>query len=309
MLNKDEELTVLEGAEPFFDEEEVFEIKEELFDIHEEENELDKENETLYDENEVAFLRETLFGEEESEFDSENDSELSSDFESEEEDDFDEDDYSEDFASYEDDMDVEFENEDLTKEKHEMNPQKGKNKFLLAVREFFSFLLYIGFAMIFTYLIIHFVGQRTVVNGPSMMHTLHNGDNIILDKISYRFHDPERYDVVVFPVENEERDYIKRIIGMPGETIQIINGFVYVKDENGEMKELGECYGSEIMADGQYDYLTTAPVTLGEDEYFVLGDNRNDSIDSRRIGPIKRDTIEGRAWIRIYPFDSIGKIK
>lgn len=175
--------------------------------------------------------------------------------------------------------------------------------------EFCSFLLYIGAAVLVTFLILHFVGQRTVVNGPSMMNTLKNGDNIILDKISYRFHDPERFDIIVFPVANEEKNYIKRIIGLPGETVQIINGFVYITDEDGEFYELEESYGAAIMKDDTGNYLTTSPVKLGEDEYFVLGDNRNDSIDSRRIGPISRDIIKGRAWIRIYPFDSMGRIQ
>ena len=175
--------------------------------------------------------------------------------------------------------------------------------------EICSFLLYIGAAVLVTFLILHFIGQRTVVNGPSMMNTLKNGDNIILDKISYRFHDPERFDIIVFPVANEEKNYIKRIIGLPGETVQVLNGFVYITDADGKFYELEESYGAEIMLDEAGNYLTTAPVKLGEDEYFVLGDNRNDSIDSRRIGPIPRDIIKGRAWIRIYPFDSMGKIQ
>lgn len=178
-----------------------------------------------------------------------------------------------------------------------------------AFAEFCSFLLYIGAAVIITFLILHFVGQRTVVNGPSMQNTLHNGDNIILDKISYRFHEPERFDIIVFPVDNEEKNYIKRIIGLPGETVQIINGFVHINDENGEPQQLEESYGAEIMFDDEGNYLTTAPVELGQDEYFVLGDNRNNSIDSRRIGPVHRDIIIGRAWVRIYPFDMMGKIE
>lgn len=188
--------------------------------------------------------------------------------------------------------------------------KESERKKTSALAEFWSFLIYIGAAVLVTFLILHFVGQRTVVNGPSMMNTLKNGDNIILDKISYRFHDPERFDIIVFPVANEEKNYIKRIIGLPGETVQIVNGFIYITDEDGKFYELEESYGAEIMVDTSTgEYLTTAPVELGEDEYFVLGDNRNDSIDSRRIGPISRDIIKGRAWIRIYPFDTMGKIQ
>lgn len=213
-----------------------------------------------------------------------------------------------------------FEEEDYSEEEEDSSEEEtesyrkgsGKSKKAggAAFAEFCSFLIYIGAAVLITFFILHFVGQRTVVNGPSMQNTLHNGDNIILDKISYRFHDPERFDIIVFPVENEEKNYIKRIIGLPGETVQIINGFVYITDENGEARQLEESYGAEIMLDSETgDYLTTAQIKLGEDEYFVLGDNRNNSIDSRRIGPIDRDIIIGRAWVRIYPFDAMGKIK
>lgn len=187
--------------------------------------------------------------------------------------------------------------------------KKGSNKKTSGFAEFCSFLLYIGAAVLITFFILHFVGQRTVVNGPSMMNTLMNGDNIILDKISYRFHEPERFDIIVFPVENEEKNYIKRIIGLPGETVQIVKGFIYITEEGGEPYELEESFGAQIMFDEEGNYQTTEPVKLGEDEYFVLGDNRNNSIDSRRIGPIERDIIVGRAWVRVYPFDTMGKIR
>lgn len=205
-----------------------------------------------------------------------------------------------------------YDKEDRDKEETELyRKSSGKNMKTggAALAEFGSFLIYIGAAVLITFLVLHFVGQRTVVNGPSMQNTLHDKDNIILDKISYRFHEPERFDVIVFPVENEEKNYIKRIIGLPGETVQIVNGFVYITDKDGKFYELEESYGAEIMFDDEGNYMTTEPVKLGDDEYFVLGDNRNNSIDSRRIGPIKRDIIIGRAWVRIYPFDAMGKIK
>lgn len=190
-------------------------------------------------------------------------------------------------------------------EKKSDKKKSGKN----GLSEFLSFVLYIAVAMAVTFLIIQFVGQRTVVSGPSMQHTLYNGDNIILDKISYRFHDPERFDIVVFPVPTENKHYIKRVIGLPGETVQIINGFVYISNEDGELEQLDESYGSEILIDPTTgEYMTTSPVKLGENEYYVLGDNRNNSTDSTEMGPISGDIIEGKAWIRIYPFNSIGKL-
>ena len=137
-----------------------------------------------------------------------------------------------------------------------------------------------------------------------METTLSDGDNLIVDKISYRFRDPERFEIIVFPFQYEEHTYyIKRIIGLPGETVQVIDGYVYI---NGEV--LDENYGLEVMDDPG---IAAEPITLGEDEYFVLGDNRNHSSDSRdpSVGVLHRNDIMGRAWIRIWPFDKFGVIK
>lgn len=170
------------------------------------------------------------------------------------------------------------------------------------LREFVSMILYIGIVLLVTFGIVHFVGQRTVVIGTSMTNTLQDGDNLIVDKISYRFHEPKRFDIIVFPYQYEENTYyIKRIIGLPGETVQIDQeGTIFIDGE-----ELRESYGKEVIRDPG---LAGQPITLGEDEYFVLGDNRNGSEDSRfsDVGNIKREDIVGRAWLRIYPFKSFG---
>lgn len=130
---------------------------------------------------------------------------------------------------------------------------------------------------------------------------LHNKDQLMMDKLSYRIHDPERFDIVVFPVvrDGKEEYYIKRVIGLPGETVQIIDGYVYI---NGE--KLDENYGAEVMNDAGR---AAEPITLGDDEYFVLGDNRNRSDDSRyeNVENLKREKIVGRAWVRIWPLDRI----
>ena len=163
---------------------------------------------------------------------------------------------------------------------------------------------YIIGVCVFVFLILHFVGQRTVVNGSSMDTTLANGQNLVMDKLSYRFHDPERYDIIVFPYQHAENTYyIKRIIGLPGDTVQVIDGYVYI---NG--KKLDEHYGAEVMEDPG---IAAEPIKLGDDEYFVLGDNRNHSSDSRvaSVGVLTRDMLIGRAWVRIYPFNKIGVIK
>lgn len=184
--------------------------------------------------------------------------------------------------------------------KEEERSKRGK-----AVRESVSFILYLIVIVVLTFLMIRYVGQRTRVDGSSMENTLTNGDNLIVDKISYRFHEPERFDIIVFPYQYKEDTYfIKRIIGMPGETVQITDkGEILI---NGE--ELVESYGREVIKDPG---LASDPITLGEDEYFVMGDNRNYSKDSRfpDVGNIKRADIIGKAWLRIYPFDKIGFIR
>ncbi|SHJ97444.1 signal peptidase I [Hespellia stercorisuis] len=172
------------------------------------------------------------------------------------------------------------------------------------LRELGGWIVYIAIILGLTYLIITFVGQRTRVEGHSMETTLSDGDNLIVDKISFRFRDPKRFEIIVFPYQYEEDTYyIKRIIGLPGETVQVKDGYVYI---NGE--KLDEHYGNEPMEEAN---MAAEPITLGDDEYFVLGDNRNHSSDSRdpSVGVLKRDDLIGRAWIRIYPFNKFGVIK
>lgn len=175
------------------------------------------------------------------------------------------------------------------------------------MREILSTGLYLLIVLCLTYLVIAFVGQRTEVNGGSMEPTLSDEDNLIVDKITYRFSDPERFDIIVFPFKYKEKTYyIKRIIGLPGETVQIDQqGNIYI---DGEI--LNENYGKEVIQPNSIG-LASQPITLGDDEYFVLGDNRNNSVDSRasEVGNIKRDDIIGRAWVRIWPFDKFGVLK
>ncbi len=199
--------------------------------------------------------------------------------------------------------------EDRKQEENRKEKRAGKEKSPRdksdMVKETLSFILYIAIVFLVTYLVIHYVGQRTQVSGTSMEYTLSDGDNLIVDKISYRFHDPERFDIIVFPFQyKEDTYYIKRIIGLPGETVQIDDeGNIYI---DGEVLE--ESYGREIILDpGE----AASPIELGEGEYFVLGDNRNASSDSRdpSVGKIRREDIIGRAWLRLYPFDRIGFIK
>ena len=129
------------------------------------------------------------------------------------------------------------------------------------LREVLSTGLYLLIVLCLTYLVIAFVGQRTEVNGASMEPTLSDEDNLIVDKITYRFHDPERFDIIVFPYKFKEKTYfIKRIIGLPGETVQIdAEGNIYI---DGEILE--ESYGREVIS-AEHIGLAGEPITLGAD--------------------------------------------
>ncbi len=138
-----------------------------------------------------------------------------------------------------------------------------------------------------------------------MMDTLLDEDNLIVEKISYHFDNPKRFDIIVFyPYGREDKEhyFIKRVIGLPGEKIQIIGENIYINDEI-----LEESYGKDPIT---YPGLAVEPILLEEDEYFVLGDNREISRDSRfeDVGPVKRDLIEGKVLIRLYPFASFGTV-
>lgn len=188
---------------------------------------------------------------------------------------------------------------------------KEENKKRSLLKEVLGDLLFLAIVVAVTLLVIAYVGQRTEVSGTSMEPTLNHGDNLITDKITYRFREPERFDIIVFPVDahaqvTEDSHYIKRIIGLPGETVYIDEGgSIYI---DGNM--LSEGYGKEVIS-GEKRGLAASEVTLGEGEYFVLGDNRNNSEDSRSpaVGNIRREEIIGRAWLRFWPFEQFGILK
>ena len=175
------------------------------------------------------------------------------------------------------------------------------------MRELLNTAIYLLCVLGAVWLVITFVGQRTEVEGASMENTLHNGDNLIVDKLSYRFHDPERFDIIVFPFQFQDNTYyIKRIIGLPGETVQIMDdGSI---DINGE--KLEENYGMEVIKPETIGR-AAEPIELGDDEYFVMGDNRNNSSDSRTdmVGNITRENIIGKAWLRIWPVSDFGVLQ
>ena len=161
----------------------------------------------------------------------------------------------------------------------------------------FDYLVFFALVIAVCLLFIRFVGIRSVVNGSSMNDTLQDGDNVFVWELGYRFHDPERFDVIIFELKDQPGvHYIKRVIGLPGETVQVIDGYVYI---NGEKLE-SDVYGKEVM---ECAYMAEYPVTLGEDEFFVLGDNRNNSRDSRayEVGPVNKSQIVGKGLFRFWP--------
>ncbi|ABX43235.1 signal peptidase I [Lachnoclostridium phytofermentans] len=169
----------------------------------------------------------------------------------------------------------------------------------------FEILIYIVALYFAAFIVPRYILQRTIVVGDSMETSLHNGENLWVEKISYHFDKLKRFDVIVFyPHEKgDDEYYIKRIIGMPGETVQIIGEDIFV---NGEL--LKEDFGKDpIRKPG----LAANPITLEEDEYFVLGDNRTVSLDSRyeEVGPVKKENIGGRAIFRLWPLNKMGPIK
>lgn len=147
--------------------------------------------------------------------------------------------------------------------------------------------------------------QPFVVKGDSMEPNYHSGDYLIIDELSYRLRDPQRGEVIVFnyPLNLSYR-YIKRIIALPGETVELKNGEVYVSRAGGEPTKIDEdLYINQATRDKWKNMLDYGPVTLNSDEYFVMGDNRNYSSDSRRWGLLPAKDITGRVVLRVSLFE------
>ncbi len=172
-----------------------------------------------------------------------------------------------------------------------------KRKPFSIVREL---LLYLLILFLCVTVIPRYVLQRTQVDGESMENTLHDYDNLLVEKVSYYFKDPDRFDIVtLYPNGRDENVYyIKRVIGLPGENVKIEGNKIYI---NGKL--LKESFGK----DGYIEEAGRAAgegITLGKDEFFVMGDNRNNSVDSRfEVGPVKKKNIDGHAIFRICSFN------
>jgi signal peptidase I len=142
--------------------------------------------------------------------------------------------------------------------------------------------------------------QPFIVEGDSMLPNFHNREYLIVDEISYRFNEPERGDVVIFhPPDNPKTYYIKRIIGLPGEGVEMKGGKIYIYNKDFPTGTLLP----EVDYLPQPSVRETVQVDLKYDQYYVLGDNRNNSSDSRVFGAITKEEIRGKAFLRAFPFD------
>lgn len=168
-----------------------------------------------------------------------------------------------------------------------------------------KFIVDIAMVICIAYFLVITFGRRYEVIGNSMNDMLYHDEVLLIDKATYEFSDPQRFDLILFEAEgiNDGKSYIKRIIGMPGETVSIEDGKIYI---DGMILE-NDVTDTQILTPG----LASEPVVLGENEYFVLGDNRNNSEDSRfyTIGNVSRENIIGRPWVRIYPFSKFGFVE
>ncbi|WP_051650812.1 signal peptidase I [Lachnoclostridium phytofermentans] len=184
----------------------------------------------------------------------------------------------------------------------EVEHAEGKSSRKRIVLEILLYVVALFFAAV---IVPKYILQRTVVVGDSMETTLHNGENLWVEKVSYHFDKLKRFDVIVFyPHGKDDNEYyIKRIIGMPGETVQIIGEDIFINSEL-----LTESFGKDPIKNPG---IAVNPIQLAEDEYFVLGDNRTVSLDSRyeEVGPVKKENIGGRAIFRLWPINKMGPIE
>ena len=158
--------------------------------------------------------------------------------------------------------------------------------------------------LLVAFVLVYCAGMRVTVVGNSMESTISDGSQILVNRFVYNIKSPKSGDVIVFLPNGNEKShyYVKRVIGVPGDKVQIKNGLLYVNGELYDMEDIDTIKNAGVAEE---------EITVGEDEYFVLGDNRNSSEDSRyaNIGNIKKEYIKGKAWFVVRPFKEMGRIK
>lgn len=191
----------------------------------------------------------------------------------------------------------------MTKKLSELNDEKNYNESSDKILVLLDWLRTFLFVILVGLFLTIFVIQRNIIQGPSMEPTLHDKDQIFVEKISKHF-SIERGDIITLSdsqIGNQETLLIKRVIGLPGENIKIESGQVFINDEL-----LIETYLADDVKTYTDETLDVSEITLAANEYYVLGDNRPVSKDSRRMGPINKNQIIGKLLIKFYPFNEIG---
>lgn len=164
------------------------------------------------------------------------------------------------------------------------------DKFKKIIKEYIGYVIIIAIVL----LVKEFIASPIIVSGDSMHSTLHDGDVMILDKMAYRDEEIKRFDIVV--IKNNDKYIIKRVIGLPGETVKYIDNTLYINDK---------IYVEDFLDKGTLTgYINVEKIPEGF--YYVLGDNREISLDSRKLGLIEESAIEGKATVTIFPFNRIG---
>lgn len=179
--------------------------------------------------------------------------------------------------------------------------------------EWFDWLKALIIALILAFIVRTFLFAPIVVDGPSMQPNLHNGDHMLVNKINYSINQPNRFDIVVFHA-TEQKDYIKRVIGLPGETVEMKDDTLYINGEKITEPFLAKTKanledGQQYTMDFTMQDIPGAPKVIPEGQILVLGDNRSNSTDSRMLGLISIDQLVGNASIIYWPFDRFGVAK
>lgn len=194
-------------------------------------------------------------------------------------------------------------NKEVKQADNEQEEQKSS-----PLREILDFLAPIIIALVIAMILKYVVFANAIIPTGSMLNTIHENDRVIASRLSYKFNEPERYDIAIFKYpDNEKQLFVKRIIGLPGETVSIQDGTVYITGEDGKTTQLEDSFVSPENK-GHYNGTFVVP----ENSYFVMGDNRGDSFDSRywkTTNYVSKDKLVGKVLFRYYPFDNFGKLE